>query len=43
MHGADRGDWIWMTFAMSFWLIFIGVVVYAAVRLASRDRRGGER
>jgi hypothetical protein len=43
MHGADGGDWIWMTFAMSFWLILIGLVVYAAVRLGTRDRHGSER
>ena len=40
MHGLDGADWIWMTFGMSVWLIVIGVVIYAAVRLAVRDRHG---
>lgn len=43
MHDADGGDWIWMTFGMGAWVIVFGLVVYVAVRLAMRDRHGGER
>jgi hypothetical protein len=43
MHGADGGDWIWMTFWMVAWVIVIGLVVYVSVRLATRDRHGSER
>ena len=38
MIGHDGWDWFWMTFAMGFWVVVLGVVVYAAVRLAQRDR-----
>jgi heme/copper-type cytochrome/quinol oxidase subunit 2 len=41
MYGHDGGDWLWMTLGMGFWLIVVGMVVYAAVRFASRDHRGG--
>ena len=38
MYGHDGWDWLWMTFAMGFWLVALGVVVYVAVRLAQRGR-----
>ena len=31
-------DWFWMSLSMSVWVIVLGVVVYAAVRLATSDR-----
>lgn len=43
MHGADGGDWIWMTFGMGAWVIVIGLVVYVSVRLVMRARDGSER
>lgn len=43
MHGVDGTDWIWMTVWMGVWLIIIGVVGCAAVRLAMRDRHGSAR
>jgi hypothetical protein len=42
MHWIDGWDWVWMTFMMAFWVVLLGVVVYVAVRLATRppaDRR----
>ena len=36
MNGAD---WLWMSLSMALWIVVLGVVVYAAVRLAQRDRR----
>ena len=36
----DGWDWLWMTFMMGFWIVLIGGVVYAAVRLAQRPPRG---
>jgi heme/copper-type cytochrome/quinol oxidase subunit 2 len=41
MYGHDNGDWLWMTLVMGFWVIVLGVVVYAAVRFAQRGRGGG--
>ena len=43
MHGwmSDWG-WVWMSFMMVSWIVVLGAVVYAAVRLARRsphDRR----
>jgi heme/copper-type cytochrome/quinol oxidase subunit 2 len=35
----DGFDWLWMTFMMGFWIVLIGVVVYAAVRFAQRPTR----
>ena len=35
----DGWDWLWMTFAMVIRLVVIGVVVYFAVRLATRPPR----
>ena len=43
MHDMDGVDWVWMTLVMGVWIIAIGAVVYAAVRLATRDRYGGVR
>ena len=37
MHGYDGWDWAWMAPMMLFWVVVIGAVVYAAVRLAQRD------
>jgi hypothetical protein len=28
--------WFWMTFMTVFWVVVLGAVVYAAVRLANR-------
>ena len=37
MHGwMDGWDWVWMSFMMVFWLIVLGAVGYAAVRLGQR-------
>ena len=37
MHGwTDGWDWVWMSFMMVFWLVVLGAVVYAAVRLEQR-------
>ena len=38
-HGhtwMDGWDWLWMTLTMGFWLVFLGAVIYIAVRLAQR-------
>ena len=35
----DGSDWIWMTFSMTVGIVFLGAVIYAAVRLANRDSR----
>jgi hypothetical protein len=43
MHDVNGVDWVWMTLAMGAWIVVIGAVVYAAVRLATRDRDGGTR
>jgi len=39
MNGHEGWDWLRMTFAMGFWLLPLGVVVYIAVKLAQRDHR----
>lgn len=39
MHWMDGPDWFWMSFMVVFWLIALGAVVYAAVRLAQRPPR----
>ena len=36
MHWMDGWDWLWMTFVMTFWVVALGVVIYVAVRLATR-------
>jgi len=38
MYWHGGWDWLWMTFAMGFWVVTLGVVVYIAVRLALGDR-----
>jgi hypothetical protein len=30
-------DWFWMVPMMFVWIVLIGAIVYAAVRLANRD------
>jgi heme/copper-type cytochrome/quinol oxidase subunit 2 len=42
MHSIDGADWLWMSFMMVFWLVVLGAVVYAAVRLAQRPPREGK-
>lgn len=48
MHGYELNgwDWLWMTTTMGIWIVLIGAVVFAAVRLANppdkRHQRGGE-
>jgi hypothetical protein len=37
-HDMNGWDWLWGTFMMGFWIVLIGVVVYAAVKLAQGDR-----
>ena len=34
----DGWDWLWMSLVMTLWVVVVGAVVYAAVRLAQRDR-----
>ena len=36
MHWMDGSDWAWMTLMMGFWAVQLGVVVYVAVKLATR-------
>jgi ABC-type phosphate/phosphonate transport system permease subunit len=38
MYMHDGWDSLWMTFAMGFWIVVLGLVVYLAVRLALADR-----
>jgi hypothetical protein len=35
-HWTDGWGWLWMTFVMVLWVVVLGAVVYAAVRLAHR-------
>jgi heme/copper-type cytochrome/quinol oxidase subunit 2 len=35
-HWMDGWGWFWMTFMMFFWIVVLGAVVYAAVKLANR-------
>lgn len=37
MDYMDGGDWGWMFVVMPIFIIAVGAVVYAAVRLANRD------
>jgi hypothetical protein len=37
MYPHDGWAWIWMIPMMFSWIVLLGVVVYAAVRLANRD------
>lgn len=39
MHWMNGWDWAWMTFMMVFWVVLLGAVIYAAVRLAQRPPR----
>ena len=43
MYWHDSWDWLWMSFAMVAWIVAVGAVVYAAVRLAQRDHRDSGR
>jgi len=37
MHGwMDGWSWVWMSFMIVFWIVVLGAVVFAAVRLAQR-------
>lgn len=36
MHGMNGWEWIWMSSMMGFWLVVLGAIVYAAIRLAQR-------
>jgi len=33
-------DWFWMSFMMIGWLVMLGAVVYAAMRLVGRTPKG---
>ena len=35
-HWMDAWDWLWMTLMMGFWIVLLGAVIFAAVRLAQR-------
>jgi hypothetical protein len=35
----DGADWFWMAPMMLLWILLLGAVVYAAVRLGTRDSR----
>jgi hypothetical protein len=37
MYWHDGWAWFWMIPMMLFWVLVLGAVVYAAVRLANRD------
>ena len=36
-HDWNGWDWFWMVPMMLFWIVVLGGVIYAAVRLALRD------
>jgi hypothetical protein len=36
-HWMDASGWFWMSFMVIIWILVLGAVVYAAVRLANRD------
>jgi hypothetical protein len=36
-YGINGWDWYWMAPMMILWITVLGVVIYAAVRLAIRD------
>jgi hypothetical protein len=42
VHWMNGWDWVWMTFMMVFWVVLLGAVIYAAVRLALRPPREGK-
>lgn len=37
MYWHDGWDWFWMIPMMLLWILVLGAVVYAAVRLANHD------
>ena len=37
MNRNGGWDWFWMIPMMHLWVVLIGAVVYAAVRIANRD------
>jgi len=37
MYWHDGWDWFWMVPMMLVWIVLVGAVVYAAVRLANCD------
>lgn len=39
MDWNDGWAWYWMIPMMLFWILALGAVIYAAVRLANRDSR----
>ena len=41
-HDMQGWDWLWGSLMMGFWIVLLGLVVYVAVKLATRER-GGER
>ena len=44
MHDyVDGWDWVWMTTMMVSLIVLTGAVVYAAVRLAQRERHNQEK
>jgi hypothetical protein len=36
-YGINGWDWYWMAPMMALWITVLGVVIYAAVRLALHD------
>jgi hypothetical protein len=42
MYSHDGWDWLWMTGMMALWVVILGVVVYIAVKLATRPPRDGK-
>ncbi len=42
VHWMNGWNWAWMTFMIVFWVVLLGAVVYAAVRLAQRPTREGK-
>ena len=39
MKWNDAWAWFWMAPIMILWIVVLGAVIYAAVRLANRDSR----
>jgi putative membrane protein len=40
-HDMNGSDWVWAPVMMVFWVVVLGIVVWAVIRLAHRDRIGG--
>jgi hypothetical protein len=38
-HSMNGWSWLWMSFVGIFWAVFLGSVVYLAVRLAQQHHR----